>query len=177
MNKMLRVLITICAGLLALILSLSLLTVVKASANSTAPDTNVVLEPPQAPLKAAGGADNFGYTYQDETELFGPTYVFTDISGSGTNLNLDDEDKAVITTTDLSGFDFDFYGTALSSLRVGNNGAILMNPTTTKISLLNACPLSSAYPDHRNLVAPWWDDWGDQGDVYWEIRALSRIAG
>ena len=170
MNKMLRVLITICAGLLALILSLSLLTVVKASANSTAPDTNVVLEPPQAPLKAAGGADNFGYTYQDETELFGPTYVFTDISGSGTNLNLDDEDKAVITTTDLSGFDFDFYGTALSSLRVGNNGAILMNPTTTKISLLNACPLSSAYPDHRNLVAPWWDDWGDQGDVYWEIQ-------
>ncbi|MCB0162882.1 MAG: hypothetical protein KDI79_01575 [Anaerolineae bacterium] len=173
MNKMLRILFIIFAGLLALILSLSLLTVVKAAANSTAPTAHTMLEPPQAPLKANGGADNFGYTYQDETELFGPTYAFTNISGTGTNLNLDDEDKAVITTTDLAGFDFDFYGTALSSLRVGNNGAILINPTTTKISHLNACSLSSAYPDHQNLVAPWWDDWGDQGNVFWEIQGTA----
>ena len=84
MNKIIRISISLAAGLLAVVFSLSLLTVMNASADNTVVDSHpdTWISPPSAPLKALGGADAFGYTYQDENEPFGPTEVFTDISGT-----------------------------------------------------------------------------------------------
>ncbi len=160
------------------LLSLVLLTTMTASANATKGSPNLKAEvSPSVPLKATGGADGYGYTYQDEQEVpFGPTYVFTDISGTGgTNLLLDDDSVANITALDLAGFNFQFYGVSLSSLLVSNNGAMLVNPPPSieKISYSNACPLSGASSDHPNLIASWWDDWDDAGDVYWQLRGTA----
>ncbi|MCB9100132.1 MAG: hypothetical protein H6632_11360 [Anaerolineales bacterium] len=161
MNKILRVLITIFAGLLALILSLSLLTVMTASANNTVNNIDTVELPPMAPLKAAGGADNFGYTYQDENETFGPTDVFTDISGTSGVVS---HTLGGDVTTDVTiPFLFQFYGAITDTIRIGNNGALLVGPPISGGNIKdNACNLD-AYP--YNIIAPWWDDWGN-GTIY-----------
>jgi len=85
---------------------------------------------PAMPLRLVDGPDQFGYTYQDEAEILGPTYDFTDISGTGNLLTMADDEAAVDLTTSaaLSGFDFRFYGLIVNTLRVGNNGAIIVNP-------------------------------------------------
>ncbi|HMQ50697.1 MAG TPA: hypothetical protein PKD98_01275 [Anaerolineae bacterium] len=173
MPKLFKIFTVIFAAFIALGLSLSLLSALTASASSIDESLLSEVEPaPLAPLFATGGADDFGYTYQDEEEI--PSlFDFTDIS-TGTNLNLDDEDKAsLVVATTLSGFDFDFYGQTLSSLVIGNNGVILVNPTTTKINFTNSCDISSVHPDQRRFLAPWWDDWGDNGNVFWALQGTA----
>jgi hypothetical protein len=113
------------------------------------------------PLSLSGGPDAFGYTYQDEADpgVYHPNFDPTDISSTGTGLNIAGEDGAAnIPPADLAGFDFSFYGTPVTSLRIGNNGAILVNAgLADKISFSNACLNSPSAPD--NIIAPWWDDW------------------
>ena len=170
MYKIMRVLITLSTGLLAIIFSLSLLTAMTASAHSmpTAPPMIASESPPAAPLKAAGGADTFGYTYQDETEPFGPTSVFTDISGSGTALSLGDDDATNITIP----FNFEFYGDISNQLRVGNNGAMIFNPTGNEKIQNPSCSLADD-SNIMNVIAPWLDDWADTGEVYWQAFGTS----
>ncbi len=149
---------------LSLLLSIGLLTALTASANTNRDNPLTLTHPPDLPLKAvSSSADAFGYTYQDETELFGPSSVFTDISGSGTPLTLADDGASDITLP----FTFEFYGTTDNELRVGNNGAIIFNPTGFEKILDNACPFASA--TNVDLIAPWWDDWDASGTVYWEV--------
>ena len=100
--------IAVLAAWVICILSLSLLTVSLATANTSPGNSIGWADPaPAVPLKAASSApDAFGYTYQDEVETNGPTFGFIDILGSGTNLNLGDEGNATITIP----FSFNFYG-------------------------------------------------------------------
>jgi hypothetical protein len=170
MPKLFKIFTIIISALIALVMSLSLLSALTASASSIEETKLGKFEPaPLAPLFATGGADNFGYTYQDEEEI-PDLFDFSDVS-TGTNLNLDDEGKAsLVAATTLAGFDFEFYGQTLSSLVVSNNGLILVNPTINKVNFTNSCDISSVYPDQRRFIAPWWDDWGDTGDVYWALQ-------
>ncbi len=161
------------ASWMILLLPLSLLTAALATANSTQSDPRLwSASGPNQPMSAASSApDAFGYTYQDEVETDGPTFGFIDISSPVNNLNLDDDDHANIPSGALLGFDFEFYGTPVSELRVSNNGAIMFNATTGKVPFTNVCPLSSAITN--NIIAPWWDDWGDGGDVFWEVQGAA----
>ncbi|MCK6626130.1 MAG: hypothetical protein L6R45_13270 [Anaerolineae bacterium] len=161
--------VTVFAGLVILLFPFSLLTVPLATAKTVTPHPAFWAEPVSAiPLKAASSApDAFGYTYQDETEIDGPTFGFIDISGTGTNLGLGDEGNANIPGGALTGFDFAFYDLTLSDLLVSNNGVIQFNAVGGTIGANNACPLSGG---PNNIIAPWWDDWGNGGDVFWEIQ-------
>lgn len=166
MKRVIKLAVILMINLTILSLSLGLLTALSASANNIGMNlTSKLTESPAIPLLAVGGPDNFGYTYQDEVEAFGPTYVFTNISGSGTNLNLSDESDADLTTAaNLPGFDFQFYGLNVHTLRVGNNGAVVVNPLIDERVEAGNDSMPTRY-----LIAPWWDDWDTPGDVYWQL--------
>lgn len=158
---------------IALLLSVSLLTTSLAAANTVDPNPgNLSEKAPSIPLGRSGGPDTFGYTYQDEVDIgvYHPTFDAVDISSTGTPLSIASDDAAAnITAADLAVFDFSFYGTAVTSLRVGNNGAILVNADPAdKISFSNVC---LGYPSApANIIAPWWDDWDKTATsaVYWQ---------
>ena len=164
MIKIAKLSLVFFAGIIAVVLYLGLLTAMTASADATdIASTAAPAAPPAAPLLVSGGADNFGYTYQDEGELlFGPSYVFTDISGTGTLLDLTDEGWDDITLP----FNFSFYGTSSSTFRVSNNGAVIFDPgLEDKVGYLNACPIAHT----AKIIAPWWDDWGSAGNIHWQV--------
>ncbi len=93
--------------------------------------------------------------------FFNTAFNFTDISGTGTPLNLADDGEANITAP----FAFPFFGASSTNLRVGNNGAILFNATSGDIAFDNVA-MSSA---PNNFIAAFWDDIDDEtGNVYWQ---------
>ncbi len=163
--------------ILLALLPLSLLSATKAAASADRlnNDYEAVL-PPAVPLgMASTSSDAFGYTYQDELEANGPTYNFIDISSTGTALitNTDDVTRAITLP-----FGFSYYGITSNQFWVGDNGAVIFNPTSSsKIPSLNACPLTSAaVPQQDNLIAPWWDDWTTVpagSGVYWRTFGAS----
>lgn len=163
MIKIAKLSLVFFAGIAAIVLYLGLLTAMTASADaSDSPPAAAQAAPPAAPLLQSGGPDNFGYTYQDEVEPIGPSYVFTDISTTGAALNLDDEGWKDISLP----FNFSFYGSSSTNFRVSNNGAVIFDPAPEdKVSYLNACPLAHT----SKIIAPWWDDWGSAGDVHWQV--------
>jgi hypothetical protein len=155
------------------LLSVSLLPTSLAAANTVDNNPENLSEKALSiPLDRSGGPDIFGYTYQDEvdTGMYHPSFDWTDISGTGTGLTIVGDDGAAnITAADLAGFDFSFYGTAVTDLRVGNNGAILVNASLAdKISFSNVCLDYSSAP--ANIIAPWWDDWDKTAasSIYWQ---------
>jgi len=108
----------------------------------------------------AGGPDGFGYVYQDSNEPGGPAYSFQDISGTGTSLGVGDDDEANVTLP----FSFPFYGIGYTTVRVGNNGGILL-ASTGDVWAGNSCPL----PDSGStpLISVFYDDMDSEtGNVY-----------
>lgn len=155
--------IIILTSWIVLLFILSLLTVSLATAHTADNKTHLGQESEASISAAAASAapDAFGYTYQDEVEVNGPAFSFIDISGSGNNLSLNDEDLADITLP----FSFNFYGTLSNQLRVSNNGGVIFNfGLTDRIFAFNSCQLNTSTTN--NIIAPWWDDWGNFGEVY-----------
>ncbi|MBV7270205.1 GEVED domain-containing protein [Winogradskyella luteola] len=85
------------------------------------------------------------------------TTAFTDISATGTNLNLTDESEANITLS----FAFELDGVSSSDLRVGNNGGVLFNTTTGDITTTPTPTAQGFYPLATDIG-------DDAGDVFWE---------
>jgi hypothetical protein len=90
-----------------------------------------------------------------------PTIVSTDNlnTNEGTLLSLgNDETKDL----PLNGFRFKYYCTDVTSLRVGADGAILVNaPSGTNVSAINP-----SLKNVTNIIAPWWTNWTiGQGEV------------
>lgn len=120
-------------------------------------DFNVFEVPASLPI--GGGPDAYGYTWLTSTFSYIP-------ANDGTALTLGDDDEVNITLP----FAFSFYGTSSTSLRVGNNGAVLFNAAAGDISTANAA--MSGAPD--NFIAPFWDDIdSDTGSVYWKTVGSS----
>ncbi|MBZ0090398.1 MAG: DUF11 domain-containing protein, partial [Thermoanaerobaculia bacterium] len=108
----------------------------------------------------AGGPDGFGYVYQDSNEPGGPAYSFQDISATGTPLGLGDDDEGNVTLP----FSFPFYGVGYTTVRVGNNGGLLM-ASTGDVFAGNTCPM----PDSGTapLISVFFDDIDSEtGNVY-----------
>ena len=112
----------------------------------------------------AGGPDPFGYTWVSSDEPGGPSYNWIDATG-GTALGLADDGEANVTLP----FNFSFYTSTSSLLRVGNNGAAFYNATTGDVGVTNY-PMTDTTNTPNYFIAPFWDDIdSDTGDVYWMV--------
>jgi uncharacterized repeat protein (TIGR01451 family) len=110
----------------------------------------------------AGGPDPFGYIYEDSSQIGGAILSWIDAS-DGTSLGLVDDGEANVTLP----FPFDFYGTTYGSLRVGNNGGVILGAAGADLPYANAA-LDATGLD--NLIAPFWDDLDDEnGNVYYKV--------
>jgi subtilase family protein/fervidolysin-like protein/ASPM-SPD-2-Hydin domain-containing protein/HYDIN/CFA65/VesB family protein/BACON domain-containing protein len=103
--------------------------------------------------QGTGGPDTFGYRWVDSDEPFGPTFVWNDISATGTAVSFSGPDDANAGPFPI-GFDFSFYGVAYNSFRVCTNGWLSFTSTATAYSN-QALPNAGA---PLNLLAPFWDD-------------------
>lgn len=111
--------------------------------------------------RAAAVADAGGYSYRTCLDPGGPTSAFIDISASGTPLGLGDDAEANITLP----FAFPFYGNTSTSLRIGNNGGLLVGTGSGDVFTTN-----TALPANLGAaVLPFWDDLdSDTGNVFWQ---------
>jgi hypothetical protein len=97
----------------------------------------------------SGGPDLGGYIYLDSRTTSGVGYSWIDAT-DGTRLNLGDDEETNVPMP----FPFTFYGIPITNLRVGNNGAILMNVATGELDYSNVDLASVTTP----MIAPFWDD-------------------
>lgn len=99
----------------------------------------------------AGGPDAFGYTWQDSAELGGPAFDWLDASAVGVDAGTGDD-------TNLGpfelGFEFPFYGSVYSQVRIDTNGYLNLVGTT---SVYGNAPIPTAAAPNA-LIAPFWDD-------------------
>ena len=106
----------------------------------------------RAGILGSGGPDAFGYRWVDSDDPGGPTFVWEDITGIGTQLALTGDDA--ISPAVAIGFDFPFYGNTFTSVRVSTNGFLTFTDSSSPYS--NQPLPNSGAP--ANLVAPFWDD-------------------
>lgn len=106
-----------------------------------------------------GGIDGSnGYRVRDNYHTGGPTFAWRDAS-NGTSLGLGENDTVSVTAP----FPISFYGANSTSLRVGNNGGIYFNNTTSAVSFFNN-PIAN---EARPFIGPFYDDiGGDTGGVW-----------
>jgi Subtilase family/Fervidolysin N-terminal prodomain/Abnormal spindle-like microcephaly-assoc'd, ASPM-SPD-2-Hydin/HYDIN/CFA65/VesB-like, Ig-like domain/FlgD Ig-like domain/Viral BACON domain len=122
--------------------------------------------------QGTGGPDAFGYRWVDSDEPFGPSFVWNDISATGTAVSFGSTDDANAGPFPI-GFNFAFYGVTYTDFRVCTNGWLSFTSTSTAYSnqgLPNAgSPL--------NLVAPFWDDLNvlSGGTVYYQSTGTDLI--
>jgi uncharacterized repeat protein (TIGR01451 family) len=106
---------------------------------------------------ASAGTDSLGYHCLDSYSSGGPSFSWVDATG-GTALGLNDEDEATV----LTPFPVFFHGAWSSTLRVGNNGAILFNQSGGSVFFEN----SNLETFAEAKIAPFWDDLGSLGDAF-----------
>jgi len=100
-----------------------------------------------------------GYHYDDSVP-----FGWIDISGTGTPLNLPDDDRAYLSIP----FPVSFYDISYSSIGVGSNGHILFLDADSAYT--NSCiPSDVSYCD--TFIASFWDDLNPSagGQVYWQV--------
>ena len=102
-------------------------------------------------LLDSGGPDEFGYFWIDSNEPGGPTFEWVDISAIGQQVVMgDDENQGPF---DL-GFEYPFYDSIYSSIRICSNGWI--SPTSTSTSLSNTFVPNTTTPN--DIMPAFWDD-------------------
>ncbi|NOK63371.1 MAG: hypothetical protein GFH27_549347n74 [Chloroflexi bacterium AL-W] len=111
-----------------------------------------------------GGIHNSLYSYRSSNDVGGPTYSFTDISGSGSALGLGNSGSAL---GDI-GFTFDYYGEDYDQVYVSSEGYLTFVDWDLTDSTNEALP---AEDDLFNAICGFWDDPAQgSGDVYVETR-------
>jgi hypothetical protein len=85
-----------------------------------------------------------------------PSTGFIDISGTGTNLELFDDDFSYVPI----GFPFTFYGETGENVTVSNNGGILFAPPGLRGRIGYLSPVNRTLPDRMigPAILPFWDD-------------------
>jgi hypothetical protein len=117
----------------------------------------------------SGGPDPFGYKWIDSDEPNGPSYTFTDISGSGAVVTLlptgtfDAKDEGMATIN--LPFNVSYYGAEYNQLQVNSNGFI-----TFDISFFANAFTNQGLPN-------FWDDLDGSaaGDIYYQHNANQFI--
>ncbi len=102
-------------------------------------------------LDETGGPDGYDYYYIDSAEDDGPTYSWIDITDSGTEITLGDDDSEEV---DLQ-FTFTFYEEDYTSVHIGSNGFLSFEGNGTTDYSNDPIP-TAAIPN--GIFAPFWDD-------------------
>lgn len=158
--------------------TVKLLPVMNESANSIQPDKteNPLKEPHGMSIEGSGGPDLFGYKWIDSDEPNGPTYVWEDISTTGTLATnwvatgtFDPKDEGVAGPYSF-GFNFKYYGNIKTEVYVSSNGLLVFDMPSANIYTNAQIPGSSAPND---FIAPFWDDLDGrtQGTVHYKAEA------
>ena len=105
------------------------------------------------PTKSSGGPDSFGYSWKDSNEPDGPTYSWIDISTSGTDSTIDQDDETVGPIS--MGMNFNYYGNVYDEIYICSNGWLSF------VSHLSNGYSNQVIPtddDYDTMIAPFWDD-------------------
>ncbi len=132
-------------------------------------DKSEVAEPLYAPMRTDyGGPDGYGHFWVDSDEPGGPSYSWIDISASGAEVTLGDDEA---TTAIPIGFDFPYYDSVYSDLYIGSNGIVAFDAG-------NGSRTNSGLPDTNftSLIAMWWDDLDPRqgGNIYYYSDAANE---
>lgn len=102
-----------------------------------------------APASANHGADPIDrYWFQDSREVGGPTFH---PRPAPLGLPMGDDDEVGFGI----GFDFHYYASTVTSVRVGANGALLLGGGVEDVAGSNQALTAGT----QDMIAPWWDDW------------------
>lgn len=117
--------------------------------------------PGSAP-RASGGPDGFGYHWIDSQGASGPAVNFQDISATGTEALLSDDDFE----SAMLSFGFPFYGSEKYVVDISSNGYLTFGVDGTDWSN-DPIPLDN---DPNDIIAPFWDDLNplDGGTVHFQ---------
>ncbi|MCF6255731.1 MAG: hypothetical protein L3K25_05430 [Gammaproteobacteria bacterium] len=103
--------------------------------------------------------DGLGYSAIDSNEVGGPTFNYDDISATGTQELLDDDDNVGNIPI---GFTFNFYGMDYTVLSIASNGYLFFGLTTNNEYNTDELPIPQpAGTDNWQdppFIAPWFDD-------------------
>ncbi len=102
----------------------------------------------------AGGPDQFGYYWIDSDEPGGPTFAWTDISGTGTDITTGLSDDNSVGPFPI-GFSFPYYGNVYSQFYIGSNGIVGFSSDNMGSRFKATIPTSST---PNNILAWLWDD-------------------
>lgn len=111
---------------------------------------------------SGGGPDGFGHYWIDSDDPGGPVFNWQDISSSGTEIFLSDDEH---TGPIGIGFDFPFYDTVYSDIYISSNGLLTFGGG-------GEYPLNQSLPTGspaNALIALWWDnlDPSNGGHIYY----------
>ena len=132
-------------------------------------DKSEAAEPLYAPMRADfGGPDGYGHFWVDSDEPGGPTYSWIDISASGTEVTLGDDEA---TTAIGIGFGFPYYDSTYNELFIGSNGIVAFDE-----GLASRANSDLPNTDFTSLIAMWWDDLDPRqgGHIYYYYDAANE---
>ena len=92
-------------------------------------------------------------------------FQFTDISGSGTPLDLDDDGSANVTMP----FRFNLFGTTSDQLCINNNGFMLFDWSKPCGGFHQDLGIPTDQIRSTGMIAPFWDDLFTGGNVYYDV--------
>ena len=104
-----------------------------------------------AQILSTGGPDDFGYTWIDSNEPGGPVFNWIEISGTGTDMLLEDDNHFWGIP-----FPFQFYGTNYDTIAAGSNGVVYFKDWYLGLGNISL-PGYNGY-DVDTLIAVFWTD-------------------
>ncbi len=110
-----------------------------------------------APTPGRTGSNGI-YAFTDSSEAGGPAFVWNSVVGAG-GVRLATTDSSAANV--VAPFPISYFGTTSANLRVGNNGALIFNDTSSSVADTNGALTASA---PNNMIAPFWDDLGTATD-------------
>jgi len=123
-------------------------------------------KPNQAQILGTGGPDDFGYTWIDSNEPGGPTFNWIEISGTGTDMLLEDDNYFWGIP-----FSFQFYGVDYDTIAAGSNGVVYFKDWYLGLGNVSLPGYNSYSVD--TLIAVFWNDLNadevDAGKGYYQI--------
>lgn len=106
-------------------------------------------------FSASGGPDAYGYTWKDSNEPTGPVYNWVDISSFGTYITGLADDNSHPNLINI-GFNFHYYWSDYTKVKVGSNGWISFDNPGNIASCFPYLPTPGGAAD--NIVAPFMSD-------------------
>jgi len=122
-------------------------------------------------IRQAGGPDCNGYTYIDSSEAGGPFYDFEDISLTGNEVVLSDDDVSPACPV---GFNYFFYGKYYSNIYICSNGFITVDSSQDFSESWYNTPLPMPYEPFA-LIAGLWVDLNPEvgGNIHYQTLGTS----